>query len=326
MPLSLPSMNAAIVCDDMELETYDVKQEGTSSLTAFIASEAGKQFKVTYSNNLTDFELNICVYIDGQCLRAMCLRPGESSQFLGPYNSACSVLPLEFQELQLIDPDLEDVPVASETGTIELKGYRCRILGVTTVPLPPQSAHKGLHGGRVSELSKKAGWHHIAYVPSIGSYFRAFPWSLLKLLLIGPPSTGNEIPIRPRLKKDILKIDYHDPRRGSPYASIKIFYRSRELLRAQGIIPGNDESMQGSPINNKKRAREDGSPGPPRSRQKIKRELSEDAREQRIRALQAELDTLRAAKQSGTVKRELRSPSPIIVRHAGEVVDLTLDD
>ncbi|KAH9177553.1 hypothetical protein EDB89DRAFT_1933266, partial [Lactarius sanguifluus] len=42
MPLSLPSMNAAIVCDGMELETYNVKQEGTSSLTAFIASEAGK--------------------------------------------------------------------------------------------------------------------------------------------------------------------------------------------------------------------------------------------------------------------------------------------
>ncbi len=35
-------MNAAIVCDGKELETYDMKQEGTSSLTAFIASEAGK--------------------------------------------------------------------------------------------------------------------------------------------------------------------------------------------------------------------------------------------------------------------------------------------
>ena len=35
-------MNAAIVCDGKELETYDVKQEGTSSLTAFVASEAGK--------------------------------------------------------------------------------------------------------------------------------------------------------------------------------------------------------------------------------------------------------------------------------------------
>ncbi|KAH9072852.1 hypothetical protein EDB83DRAFT_137221 [Lactarius deliciosus] len=302
MPLCLPSMNAAIVCDGMELETYDVKEEGTSSLTAFIASEAGKQFKITYSNNLTDFELKICVYIDGQYLRFTCLKPGESSRFLGVHNSACSILPLEFQELQLVDPDVEDVPVASEVGTIELKGYRCRILGITTVPVSPQSTHNGLHGGRVSELSKKAGWHHIA--------------------------TGAEIPARRRLKKDKLEIDHVDPRTGPPYASIKIFYRPRELLRAQGIIPGSDVNGRGSPINSKKRVREDGSPGPSRNRQKVKgEELSEDTREQRIRALQAELDALRAPKQSGTsVKRELRSPSPIVVRHVGEVVDLTLDD
>ena len=52
MPLSLPAMKAAIVCDDKELEAYDVKQEGTSSLTAFIASEAGKVrtfFRPTHS-------------------------------------------------------------------------------------------------------------------------------------------------------------------------------------------------------------------------------------------------------------------------------------
>lgn len=42
MPLSLPAMNASIVCNGRELETYDVKQEGISSLTGFIASEAGK--------------------------------------------------------------------------------------------------------------------------------------------------------------------------------------------------------------------------------------------------------------------------------------------
>ena len=127
-----------------------------------------------------------------------------------------------------------------------------------------------------------------------------------------------------------------------------------ELLRAQGIVPGNDVGRQGSPINNKKRAREDGSPGPSSSRPKIKveRELSGDARAQQIRALQvsrdivyfprvasngacmqaelqAELEVLEAAEQSGTsdsVKCELRSLSPIIVRHSGEVVDLTVDD
>jgi len=43
--------------------------------------------------------------------------------------------------------------------------------------------------------------------------------------------------------------------------------------------------------------------------------------------MQARLDTLKAAEQSGTsVKHELRSPSPIVVRNAGEVVDPTLDD
>ena len=36
---------------------------------------------------------------------------------------------------------------------------------------------------------------------------------------------------------------------------------------------------------------------------------------------------LKAAAQTGTfVKREPRSLSPIVVRHSGEVVDLTLDD
>ena len=59
-----------------------------------------------------------------------------------------------------------------------------------------------------------------------------------------------------------------------------------ELLSAQGIIPGNDVSRQESQINNKKRAREDGSPGPSRSRSKIKRELSGDARAKRMRVLQ----------------------------------------
>ena len=129
-----------------------------------------------------------------------------------------------------------------------------------------------------------------------------------------------------------------------------------ELLRAQGIIPLNDAGRPGSPIKKKKRARENGSPGPSRSRPRItvkSEELSGDMAVQRIEALQvsldilrfpqvvlddaciqAELDALKASVQSGTfikreareVKHELRSPSPIIVKHSGEVVDLTVDD
>ncbi|KAH9079568.1 hypothetical protein EDB83DRAFT_2343361 [Lactarius deliciosus] len=297
MPLSLLSLNAAIVCDDKELETYDVKQEGTSSLRAFIASEAGKQFNITFSNNLTDVEVAIYLYVDGRRVRAACVRAGSSGEFLGPYKGTRSILHFKFQELQLVDS--EDAPIAPEVGTIELRAYRCQRRCVTGPS--SKSTHEALHRGHVSERSKKAGWHHVA--------------------------TGDEIPIRGRAHR--VKVDYLDhPRTGPPYASIKVFYRPRELLRAQGIITGDDVGGQGPPINYTKRAREDVSPGPSRSRTKMKREeISVDTRGQRIRGLQAELDASKVAKQSRTsVKRELRSPSPIVVRHAGEVVDLTLDD
>jgi hypothetical protein len=42
MPLTLQSFNFSIICDENELEMYDVKQEGPDSTTAFVASEAGK--------------------------------------------------------------------------------------------------------------------------------------------------------------------------------------------------------------------------------------------------------------------------------------------
>ncbi|KAF8271130.1 hypothetical protein EI94DRAFT_1827888 [Lactarius quietus] len=319
-------MNAAIICNGRELETYDVKQEGTSSLTAFVASEAGKQFKIAYSNNLTFCAIAVFLSVDGRQVKTACLQAGSSGEFLGPYKSECSVLPFKFQELELVDPDLEDAPVVPEMGMIELKAYRCQKLG----PTDPSNriANEGLHLGRVSERSKKAGWHHVAYVSSDKSCF----WSL-QLLFIDPPSAGEEMLVPPR-PNNVL-VDYLDPLTSPPHASIKVYYRPRELLRAQGIIPANDVERQGSPIpiNNKKRAREDadGSPGPSRSRTKVTpikgEEPSGDARAQRIQSLQAELDALKTAGPSNTsVKRELRSPSPIVVKHPGEVVDLTLDD
>ena len=56
------------------------------------------------------------------------------------------------------DPDVEDAPVVPEMGTIELRAYRTR--AVRTVDYR-SSEQNGLHRGRVSERSKKAGWHHV---------------------------------------------------------------------------------------------------------------------------------------------------------------------
>ena len=42
MPLSLQALEFSIICDKDELETYDLKQLGPNSMTAFVASEPGK--------------------------------------------------------------------------------------------------------------------------------------------------------------------------------------------------------------------------------------------------------------------------------------------
>ena len=122
MPLSLPAMNVAIVCEGRELEMFGVKQDGMTSLTAFIASEAGKvsgspslncerygtnyfafqQFKITFSNNLPNFEVVIFLYVDGRLVQSVCLQAWSSSEILGPYTNAHSILPFKFQELQLV--------------------------------------------------------------------------------------------------------------------------------------------------------------------------------------------------------------------------------
>jgi hypothetical protein len=119
-------------------------------------------------------------------------------------------------------------------------------------------------------------------------------------------------------------------------------YNSFEQCREVGIPNQEQEACQRA-----------GSPGPSRCRPKItvKSEgLSGDLAAQQIQSLQvslnlvhlpqvapddaciqAELAALKASVQSGTfikheVKHELRSPSLIIVKHSGEIVDLTLDD
>ncbi|KAN0130153.1 Peptidase S8/S53 domain containing protein [Lactarius tabidus] len=232
MPLNLPAMNAAIVCDGKELDTYDVKQNGTSSLTAFVASEAGKRFKIKVSNNLTDFTLAIILLIDGWPVEIGCLPAGMSDAFSGVYKSERSIVPFKFQ---LVDPGLQDKPVGPGMGSIELKAFRCH--KQDSVELLEQVSDEDHHWRRFSKLRKKAGWHHIAV-------------------------TGDEVAVGKRPPP--VRVHYVDPWTGPSYASIKIFYRPREVLSAQGvIIPLKEmESLRlESPIENK-HVGEGGSPGP----------------------------------------------------------------
>ena len=126
MPLTLRSFNFSIICDENELETYDVKQDGpgSESTTAFVASEAGKvsvptgkipfvsmrktncrdqQFRIVVTSNL-DIDLAIDLYIDGECISKYFIRAGlrQPLEIRGINNSATTCLPFKFQELELV--------------------------------------------------------------------------------------------------------------------------------------------------------------------------------------------------------------------------------
>ena len=124
------------------------------------------------------------------------------------------------------------------------------------------------------------------------------------MILIDTPSTADEMPTA---RSESINADYIDSQ-DAPYASVKVFYRPRGgsfqtllydlanvlpgLLMAQGVITGHDvgggnESSEGSEVNNRKRAREDGSSGPSkrRARSTVKRE-DISALSQQIQALQ----------------------------------------
>jgi len=300
MPLQLPQLSFVISCDEREMETYDVKREGSSLITAFVASEAGKQFSITYKNKLLDIDLVVFLHIDGEVVRRSYLSAQEDRCMIGIYKNPSAILPFKFQELELVDPDMEDAPVVPEMGTIEAQVFRARRLR-SAEHNPPVMKH-GLHGSRVSERSKKAGWHHV--------------------------STADEVPFDSS-RRHTVAADYIDPP-NAPCATFKVFYRPKELLMAQGVIPGPDVAAGTSGVvNDRKRNREDEMPGPSKRHTgpTIKQEMSTITRSQRIEDLQAELNSLMAERTSSSVKRELRSPSPIVVgKAAGEVVDLTLDD
>ncbi|KAN0130156.1 hypothetical protein V8E53_012101 [Lactarius tabidus] len=280
MPLNLPAMNAAIVCDGKELDTYDVKQNGTSSLTAFVAGEDGKQFKIKVSNNLTDFTLAVVLFADGWPVKTKYLPVGMSNEWSGVYDSSHSTLPCKFHR-QRVDPGLQDKPVSPRMGTMEFKAFRChKPVSVETLPVE-QVSDEDHHWRRFPRLRKGLGWHHIAV-----------------------PATGDELAVGKR--PPAVRIDYVDPWTGPSYASIKIIYRPREVLSAQGVtIPLKEmENLRlESPIENK-HVGEGGSPGPSGSGSgpKIKKEEISELEAimivaKRIQALQNYLNAMKAALQ-----------------------------
>jgi hypothetical protein len=234
-----------------------------------------QQFHITFRNDMFDMDIVVNMYIDGERIYHGYLRAGLVGQVLGVRKTSTSVLPFKFQELELVgafppkyyslaghavliliclppeDPDLEYAPVVPEMGTIELRAFRCQALRTVQYQGIPGY---GLHEGRVSERSKKAGWHHVRYVLTVICLPRPpVPNSHPYMILIDPPSTADEIASAGPTCS--VYADYFDPQ-DSPYVNLKVFYRPRggtfhtlshhlsdalpELLMAQGVITGHN--------------------------------------------------------------------------------------
>jgi len=184
-------------------------------------------------------------------------------------------------------------------GTIELRAFRCQAQRVLN---DPYSTANGLRQGRVSERSKKAGWHHVRLLR-----LRAASVTHTRVVLIDIHSTADDSPVNvPSFPVCVKLLDHWN----EPFASVKIFYRPRgarifrtfpetqlilllELLMAEGVISGHGVQVGiggGSEANDRKRAREGDSPGPSTKRHTgstVKtEEMSVKARAQRIQALQ----------------------------------------
>ncbi|KAI0067646.1 hypothetical protein BV25DRAFT_1987336 [Artomyces pyxidatus] len=142
MPVSLRSVDISIKCDGQELTSYCEHRESESVISAYVASEAGKTFKIEGKNRL---------------------HVGCTTVIHGERVSLDIVHPFKFIELELFDPDVEPGhPSAdlSALGQIEVKFLRITDSQIDhresyTFPV----ASSCLSDGRVSERSKKAGRH-----------------------------------------------------------------------------------------------------------------------------------------------------------------------
>jgi hypothetical protein len=197
MPLILEPLTFAIICG-FELETYDAKQElqdGPNAIRAYVASKAGKVIvswnllvntkglTIMTSNSVSRLATScptltfLSIFISmGSTYPSIVYELGSGvsyresqrqalqsyhSNFMIYNSSVHSLLKHPLRRTFLIpseDPDVENSFVVPEMGTIELRAYRCREKYI--VPYFPDATNV-LHQGRVSERSKKAGWHQV---------------------------------------------------------------------------------------------------------------------------------------------------------------------
>ncbi|EIM86839.1 uncharacterized protein STEHIDRAFT_121687 [Stereum hirsutum FP-91666 SS1] len=199
-----------------ELDHYNIMHEGPNALSCYIASEEGMEFKIKYYDDSDDgWTIKVMVDVDGHPLGYRNADPGGGVTVDSTRTSATTEAAFQFGRVQLVDEDdlnpldeTGDPVVPRDIGLIEVKLVRGRRVPrhgpqIEFVPRPVRQTTA------ISEKWKKGG-HHITNLGAIRTVSNWRP-SNSKVVTIDPPR--------------------------HPYKYFRIYYRPKEILMAEGIMP-----------------------------------------------------------------------------------------
>jgi len=197
-------IHIGVVCDNAALNEYSVTEEDQRTVSCFIASEAGKTFGISINNTLSDAGISTRVLLDGVSMEHYFCRPSYSGICGGVIINENELRPYQFSVIETTDDDTvakRHDPLAQKLGMIEIRVCRSHKTGDSEVT--PRTVPTF---GLVHERSKKAGNHRV--------------------------SLGNRI-LEPQSRAHVRFVESYE----DPYAIFRFYYKPREILMAQDIIP-----------------------------------------------------------------------------------------
>lgn len=221
--MRLGEVQVHVICDGCPLEEYATDSEpvGERTLTCYIPSEAGKEFKIVSRSSLSTETLAGKLTIDGSRVRSFTVKPLGTQDVGSVHVSPTVQRPFIFSEIRTSDAADALVPRAAnmhQIGIIQVELYRTVPQGRTQ--WTPRETELNALGAAVPESVKIVGGHQA----SLGA---------------SQPSRDGT-PHRTTM----TLLDHHD----TPYARFIFRYRARDVLRAQGIIltPGPPQTQASS--------------------------------------------------------------------------------
>ncbi|TFY64528.1 hypothetical protein EVJ58_g2561 [Rhodofomes roseus] len=198
-----------ITCDGRTLDEYNVEVEG-NVVECYVASEAGKTFKIKCSNHSLE-HVSVLTAVDGQQFpRPEAMSGGRLNRTLrcedGRVDGTRTLL---FAEIPITDDENapREIPDGKRPGTIEVKITRSRLKRKTSWAPSRKTKAQPENIETLHETTKKSGMHCVSFGKTI--------------LCCKPTNT-----------KYVTRID----RWSAPYVTFKFHYRPHAILKARGII------------------------------------------------------------------------------------------